>query len=95
MNIIKRYVVIEHGFFLCQYPEIIQIITRDNPFYFGADIVFAVMWFWFLSYMQFGIIYVFVPLFCGRLTCFRIYHYSDSTDACTAVEIDDACVRMT
>ena len=28
----------------------IQIITRDNPFYFGADIVFAVMWFWFLSY---------------------------------------------
>ena len=74
---------------------IIQIITRDNPFYFGADIVFAVMWFWFLSYMQFGIIYVFVPLFCGRLTCFRIYHYSDSTDACTAVEIDDACVRMT
>ena len=41
MNIIKRYVVIELGFFLCQYPEIIQIITRDNPFYFGADIVFS------------------------------------------------------
>ena len=50
MNIIKRYVVIEFGFFLCQYPEIIQIITRDNPFHFGADIVFAVMWFWFPSY---------------------------------------------
>ena len=50
MNIIKRYVVIELGFFLCQYPEIIQIITHDNPFYFGADIMFAVMWFWFLSY---------------------------------------------
>ena len=50
MNIIKIYVVIELGFFLCKYPEIIQIITRDNPFYFGADIVFAVMWFWFLSY---------------------------------------------
>ena len=50
MDIIKRYIVIELGFFLCHYPEIIQIITRDNPFYFGADIVFAVMWFGFLSY---------------------------------------------
>ena len=41
MNIIKRYVVIELGFFLCRYLEIIQIITRDNPFYFGSDSVFS------------------------------------------------------
>ena len=60
MNIIKWYAVIGLGFFLCQYPEIIQIITHDNPFYFGADSAFT-QWRGFGSchlYKQVRIIYV-------------------------------------